>query len=87
MCYMKKKYIRLILMILNGEGWHHFAIIRLPALLRGTTSKYLGDFDKLKSNEKVYKNKDFSGIVLPTQKNNVLEFKQHMKSGKMSYIC
>ena len=58
----------------------------MPALLRGTTSKHLSDFYKVKSNEKVYKNKDFSGIVLPTQKNNVLEFMPYMKLDKMSYI-
>ena len=33
---------------------------------------------KLKSHEKVCKNKDFCGIVMPSENNNTLEFKQYM---------
>ena len=51
---------------------------KLSALLHGITSKYKGDFyclvclhsfkteNKLKSHEKVSKNKDFCGIVMPS---------------------
>ena len=42
--------------------------------------------NKLKSHEKVRKNKDFWGIVMPSEKNEILEFKQYMKSDKMPYI-
>ena len=42
--------------------------------------------NKLKSHEKVRKNKDFCGIVLPSEKDNILELNQYMKSDKMSYI-
>ena len=31
-------------MIPNGEGWHCLAVKRLPALLRGITSKHPRDF-------------------------------------------
>ena len=67
----------------------------LPALLRGITSKQHGDLyclncllsfatkNKLKSHEKVCKNKDFCGIVLPTQKNDTIEFNRYMKSEKV----
>ena len=60
--------------------------------------KYKGDFyclnclhsfrteNKLKSNEKVCKNKDFWGIVMPLEKDNRLELIQYMKSDKMQYI-
>ena len=41
---------------------------------------------QLKSHEKVCKKKDFCGNVSPTQKNNVSEFNQYMKSDKMQYI-
>ena len=41
--------------------------------------------NKLKSREKVCKNKDFCGIVMPSQKNYILEFNQYMKSNKMPY--
>ena len=46
------------------------------------SSRTKGD---LKSHEKVCKNKDFCGIVLPTPK-NILEFNQYMKSDKVLYI-
>ena len=61
-------------------------------------SKHHGDFSclnglhsfrtesKLKSHKKVHINKDFCGVVMPSEKDNVLEFNQHIKSDKMSYI-
>ena len=63
-------------------------------LLRGIKSKHHGDFYclhclnsfKLKSHEKICKNKDFCGIVMPPEKNNVLEFNQYIKSDKMLHI-
>ena len=42
--------------------------------------------NRLKSYEKVCKNKDFSGIVTPSEKDNILQFNQLMKSNKMPYI-
>ena len=39
---------------------------------------------KLKSHEKVYKNKTFHGITLLFSKNNILEFNKYMKSYKIS---
>ena len=71
---------------------------KLSALLHGITSKHKVDFhclnclhsfrteNKLESHEKVCKNKDFYGIVMPSKKDNVLEFNQYMKSDKMPYI-
>ena len=32
------------LMITGGKKWHYFAAEKLPALLRGITSKHKGDF-------------------------------------------
>ena len=70
----------------------------LSILLRGITSKHHGNFyclnclhsfrteNKLKSHEKVFKNKDFCGIVMPSEKDNILEFNQHINSDKMPYI-
>ena len=55
-------------------------------LLHGKTSKHKGNFyclnclhsfrteNKLKSHEKVCKNKDFCGIVLPTEKDNKYQY-------------
>ena len=71
---------------------------KLSALLRGIKSKFHGDFyclnclyssrtkNKLKSHEKVCKNKDFGGIVMPSEKDNILEFNQYVKSDKMPHI-
>ena len=87
-------------MIPNGEkkGWHNLAVKKLSALLHGITSKLKGDFyclnclhsfiteNKLKYHEKICKNKDFCGIVMPSEKNKILEFNQYMKSDKMPYI-
>ena len=42
--------------------------------------------NKLKSHEKVFKSKDFCGIVMPSGRNNILEFNQYMKSDEMPYI-
>ena len=42
--------------------------------------------NKLKSNEKICKNKGFCGIVMPSEKNNILEYNQYMKSDETSYI-
>ena len=71
---------------------------KLSTLLRGITSKHHSDFYclnclhssrteiKLKSRKKVCKNKDFCGVVMPSEKDNILEFNQCMKSDKMPYI-
>ena len=71
---------------------------RLSALLHGITSKHKGDFyclsclhsfrteNKLKSHEKVCKNKDFCGIVMPPEMDKIVEFNQYMKSDKMRDI-
>ena len=75
-----------------------FCSKKLSTLLRGLTSKHQDDFyclnclysfrteNKLKSQEKVCKNKDFCGIVMPSEKENVSQFNQYMKLDKMPYI-
>ena len=87
-------------MIPNEEKdrWHYLAVKKLFVLLNGITSQNKSDFycfscvhsfrkeNKLKSHEKVYKNKDFFGIVMPSEKDKLLEFNQHMNSDKMQYI-
>ena len=68
------------------ESWYYLAVKSLSALLRGITSKLNGDFyyfnclhsfrteNKLKYHDKVCKNKNICGIVMPSEKNNILEF-------------
>ena len=71
---------------------------KISALLGWITSKNHRDFyclncfhsfriaNKLKSHEKVCKNKGFCGMVMPSEKNKITEFNQYMKSDKTSYI-
>ena len=66
--------------------------------MKEITSKHDGDFyclnclhsfrteNKLIYLEKVCKNKDFCGVVMSSQKNNLVQFNQNMKSDKMPYI-
>ena len=74
----EKQIILLIIPNEEKEGlWHYLAVKKLSTLLRGITSKQNGDLyclnclhsfrteNKLKSHEKVCKNKDFGGIVMP----------------------
>ena len=42
--------------------------------------------NKLKSHKKVCKNENLFGILKPSEKDNILEFNQYMKSDKMPYI-
>ena len=67
-------------------------------LLKGITSQHHGYFyslncfhsfrteNKFKSYEKAFKSKHFCGIVMPSEKDNILEFNQYMKSDKMHIL-
>ena len=82
-------------MILNKgkEEWHYLAVKKtISTLLKGIISKHHGDFyclnclhsfgteNKLKSHEKICKNKDFCGPVMPSEKDKIVEFKQYMNA-------
>ena len=41
--------------------------------------------NKLEPHENVCKNKDFCGIVMPLEKDKIIEFNQYMKSDKTPY--
>ena len=85
-------------MIPNGEGWHYFPVKKLPALLRGITSKDHGDFyclnclhsfateSKRKSHQKVCENKDFCNIIMPSENTKISEFNQYQKADKAPFI-
>ena len=78
----------------ENEGWHYLAVKRLSALLWGITSKHNGKSyclnflysfrteNWLKSYEKVCRNK-YLGSAMPSEKHNILQFNQYMKSDKM----
>ena len=70
----------------------------LPTLSRVITSKHHDNFyysnclnsfgteNKLKSHGKIFRNKSFCGILMPSEKDNKLEFKLYIKSDKMLYL-
>ena len=76
------------------EQWHYLALKIVSTLLREITWKYCGDCywlnclhafrteDKLIYYEKICKTKDFCGIVMPSEKDKILEFNQYTKSEK-----
>ena len=72
----------ILLLIPNEEinGWHCLSVKKLSALLNGITLSCLNCIhsfrteNKLKSHEKVRKDKYFCGIVMPPEKDNILEF-------------
>ena len=82
----EKQIIFIIIPNEQKEGWHYLAVQNLSTLLHVITSKHKGDFyclnclhtfrteSKLKSHEKVCKNKDFQGIAVPSRKDKILEF-------------
>ena len=79
----------ILLMIPNGEGWPYLAVKKISALLRGITSKRVGDLycfnclhsfrikSKHKSHKKVCENKDFCGVLMPPEDTKILEFNQY----------
>ena len=81
----------------KGE-WQYLAVKRRSTLLRGIPSKHYGYFyclsclysfrteKKLKCHEKIYKNKDFCGVLIPLKKDEILKFNQYIKSDKIPYI-
>ena len=87
-------------MIPNKEKqrWHYRAVKNLSTLLRGITSKHHVHFyclnclhsfrteNKLQSHKKPCKNKDFCGIVIPSEKDQTLEFKQYMQYMKFDKV-
>ena len=71
---------------------------KLSALLRGITSKHYGDFyclncvhsfrtkNKLESHKKVFENKDFCNVIMPSENTKILEFNQYQESDKAPFI-
>ena len=78
--------------------WHYLALKKLSALLRGITSKHHGDFyclnclhsfateNKREFDKKVYENKDFYNIIMPSDDTKIVEFNHYQKSDKAPFV-
>ena len=85
-------------MITDAEKWHYFALTRLPALLKGITSKHVGDFyclncfractteNRLKRHKNVCENHDYCCIEMPNEDNKILKYNYREKSMKAQFI-
>ena len=82
--------------MISDGGWHYVTVKKLPALLRGLTSKYYSDFYCLKCLQsfatenkreyvKVCKNKDYHNVIIPSESTKILEFNQNQKSDKAQF--
>ena len=83
-------------MIPNEERLHYFAVKKLSALVRGITPKYHCDFyclncfhsfatkNERESHKKVYENKDFRNIIMPSEDTKTSE--DTKKSDKAPFI-
>ena len=74
------------------ERCHYLAVKKLSTLIRGIASKYHGDFyclnflHSFRTENKLCKNKDFWGIVIPSEEDKILELNSYMKFDKIPYI-
>ena len=89
----------ILLMVPHGEGWHCLALKKWSTLWRKITSKHDSYFHCLsclhlfrtKSNPELHKricnNKNFCGIVIPSEETKILEFNQYQISDeKLSIV-
>ena len=88
----------IFLMIPNKEGWHYILVIKISSLLRGITSMHSGDYyclnclnlfrtkNRLEYHKKIYENKDFCIVVMPSEDTKILEFNQYRESDKALFI-
>ena len=94
----KRKSQVILLMITDGKKWHYVAVKSVPALLRGITSNYNGDFyclncfhsystkNKLKRDERVCNDHDYCYVEMPNEGNKILKYNQGERSLKAPAI-
>ena len=85
----------ILLMISNGEKWHHLVVKSLSRLLRSITSNHdycLNCFhsyrteNKLNAHKKVCENHEYCNIEMPNKDNNLIKYNQGDKSLKLPFI-
>ena len=94
----KRKNQLILLMITDGKKWHHLAVKKLSAWLRGITSKHVGDLyclnyfhlysakNKLEKHEKVCNDHDYCYVEMPSEDNKILKYNHGEKSIKVPFI-
>ena len=95
---LKRKNRVIILMITNGEKWHYLAVKKLSALLRGITSKHVGDFyclncfgsytteNKLEKQKNVCEHHDYCFVEMPVEDNEILKYNHGEKSMRAPFV-
>ena len=85
-------------MITDGEKEHYLAVKKLSVLLRGITSKHVGDINYLncfhlfiaennfKKHYNIFKNHDSCYLEMPKEDNEILKYNHGGKSRKASFI-
>ena len=88
----------ILLMITDGEKWHHIAVKSLSALFRGITGNNNGYFyclncfqsytteNKFKKHKKVCENHHYCYVEMPGKDNKILKYNQGEKSMKVLFI-
>ena len=88
----------ILLMISNGETSHYLIVKNLSRLLRGITSNHDGDFyclncfhlyrtkNKLEAHKKIFENRDYCHVEMPTKDNNTIKYNQGEKSINLPFV-
>ena len=75
-------------MISNDENWHYLVVKSLSGFLTRITSKHKEDFhclncfhsyrtkNKLEAHKKIYDNRDYCRVEVPTKDNNAIKYNQ-----------
>ena len=89
---LKRKNHVILLMITDGKKCYYLTVKSLPALLKGITSKHVGDFyclncfrayateNKLEKHRKVCKKYDYCYVEIPEEDNKILKYNYGEKS-------
>ena len=88
----------ILLIIIDGEKWHHTVIKRLSGLLRGVTGNNNGDFyclncfhsyrteHKLEKHKEICENHDYCHVEMPNEDNKIIKYNQGEKSIRSPFI-
>ena len=85
-------------MITDGKKWYYLAVKSLTALLKGITSKHVGDFyylncfhayttkNRLEKHKSVCENHDYCYVEMPEEDNKILKYNHGEKSMMQPFI-